>query len=91
MPSGNAIYTYTGKESSITIQGQIFLKDQPRHITDNGVIDVLEGRKDFELSGRSNIVRVIAAEDIDEHDAVCFDDAGRVRKAVAAKPKGKAK
>lgn len=47
MPSGNAIYTYTGPEDHETIQGQVFLKDQPKHITDQGVIAVCAARKDF--------------------------------------------
>lgn len=47
MPSGNAIYTYTGPEESTDIQGQVFLKDQPKHITDQGVIAVCAAREDF--------------------------------------------
>lgn len=47
MPSGNAIYTYTGPEESTEVQGQIFLKDQPKHITDQGVIAVCAVRGDF--------------------------------------------
>lgn len=47
MPSGNAIYTYTGPEESTEVQGQIFLKDQPKHITDQGVIAVCATRRDF--------------------------------------------
>lgn len=51
MPSGNAIYTYTGPEESTEIQGQIFLKDQPKHITDKGVIAVCAVREDFKSGG----------------------------------------
>lgn len=50
MPSGNAIYTYTGPEESTEIQGQIFLKDQPKHITDQGVIAACAAREDFEAA-----------------------------------------
>jgi hypothetical protein len=47
MPSGNATYTYIGDEAEITVSGQTFVKDEPASVTDNGVIAMLGGRKDF--------------------------------------------
>jgi len=54
MPSGNAIYTYTGKEPSVTIQGHTWLKGESCHLMDNGVIAVCEASDDFERADSDN-------------------------------------
>jgi len=94
MPSGNAIYTYTGKEPSVTIQGHEFVKDKPILVRDNGVIAVLEGRKDFEIQHKPEL---ITGSTIPAGGEV-MRDTEQPRKLVSesrdnpsAKPKGKAK
>ena len=89
MPSGNAIYTYTGKEPSVTIQGHEFVKDQPSLVRDNGVIAVLEGRKDFEQPSPAEPVSV--SRDLEEVYAAHPEIDPRATRAIPAKPKGKAK
>ena len=69
MPSGNAIYTYTGKEPEVTIQGQVFLKDQPKHITDQGVIAVCAAREDFSAF---DIAHAVFREDVDFAESYDF-------------------
>lgn len=84
MPSGNAIYTYIGKEPEVTIQGQSFPKDEPQHVTDNGIIAVLTGNKDFADGGvvpnTAEFAGMVAA----------MGREGPI-KIIPAKPKGKAK
>lgn len=100
MPSGNAIYTYIGPDEHITIQGQVFLKDQPKHITDQGVIAACAGREDFtrplifhasissDLNG-DGIALTSASfdlpEEVIEKTAACLSDPS---KQVPAKPDG---
>lgn len=48
MASGNANYTYVGDEPTITISGQTFTRNEPTHVTDNGVIAMVSERADFE-------------------------------------------
>ena len=64
MASGNAIYTYTGPKTEETIQGQTFTKDEPKHLMDQGVIAVCEGRDDFVAfnASRDGLVNPITAK-----------------------------
>ena len=80
MPSGNAIYTYTGKEPSVTIQGHEFVKDKPSLVRDNGVIAVCAARKDFEPTGKTTQTGTV-------EQAM----ARATPEVILAKPKGKAK
>ena len=82
MPSGNAIYTYTGPEDHIEIQGQIFLKDQPKHITDQGVIAVCAERKDFQPL---DPIHAVTAAGVDF--AANYDFRSAMSKPTPAKPK----
>ena len=47
MASGNATFTYTGKELTISVSGETFIKGEPTHTADNGVIAILRERDDF--------------------------------------------
>lgn len=69
MPSGNAIYTYTGPEESTEVQGQIFLKDQPKHITDQGVIAVCAVREDFAEASTYTWVESSVTFTVDHNEA----------------------
>lgn len=82
MPSGNAIYTYTGPEESADVQGQIFLKDQPKHITDQGVIAVCATRGDFQPL---DPIHAATAADVDFAESYDFRSA--MSKSTTAKPK----
>ena len=87
MPSGNAIYTYTGPGESTEVQGQIFLKDQPKHITDQGVIAVCAGREDFEAFNAS---RDSLAEDVRRRSAMLAESKAKndaLDERLSAKPK----
>lgn len=47
MPSGNATITYTGDEPTITFSGETFVKGEPTHSADQGVIGAAKTRDDF--------------------------------------------
>lgn len=86
MPSGNAIYTYTGPDPEITIQGQTFTKDEPKHLTDQGVIAVCKGRGDF-VSGKKMTGFLSTLTDEQRKQAMEYSGDDAIAPAPTAKPK----